>query len=299
MNYKIDGNKIVVLCENFDAKSIFECGQVFSYKKFDDIYISFPLGNLAAVYKQNGNFIIEILKGDVNFFVRFFDLERDYQEIINQIKSLNLNFGKDILEKAIENGQGIRILKQDELETIVTFLFSQNNNIKRFTNSLLLLRKDFGEEIVPTFLSQNEKVNQIIEKEKFYSFPSLEKLLGIDELYFSKIGAGYRASYLKETIAQMPMFFEQDFATISTHELEQQLLKMKGIGLKVAMCIMLFGFGRFDVFPVDTWIRKVFSDFNTGENLQANAISRKLVTVFKDLSGFAQQYLFFYKRENG
>lgn len=299
MNYQLDGNKIIVLCENFDAKSIFECGQVFSYKKFDDIYISFPLGNLAAVYEENGKFVIEILKGDVDFFVNFFDLERDYQEIISRIKCLNLNFGKEILERAIENGKGIRILKQDEFETIVTFLFSQNNNIKRFTNSLLALRRDYGERIIPTHLSQNEKVNEILKTEKFNSFPSLEKLLEANEQYFSKIGAGYRANYLKETIAQMPMFLSQDFSLISTQELEEQLLKMKGIGLKVAMCIMLFGFQRFDVFPVDTWIRKVFSDFNTGENLPATAISRKLVGEFKDLSGFVQQYLFYFKRENG
>ena len=97
----------------------------------------------------------------------------------------------------------------------------------------------------------------------------------------------------------MPMFLSQDFSLISTQELEEQLLKMKGIGLKVAMCIMLFGFQRFDVFPVDTWIRKVFSDFNTGEDLPATAISRKLVGEFKDLSGFVQQYLFYFKRENG
>lgn len=297
MNYKLDKNKIIVLCAQFNAKSIFECGQVFSYKKFDDIYVCFPLGNLAAVYVENGSFVIEILKGKPEFFVKYFDLDRDYSKIIEEIRSLDLNFGKEILDSAIENGKGIRILKQDELESIITFIFSQNNNIKRFTNSLFKLREDFGERIVPVFKSANEKVNEILNSEAFFSFPSIKKLLTISEDYFKKIGAGYRTTYLTEAILKMPKFLSQNFNLISTQELENQLLSFKGIGLKVAMCIMLFGFQRFNVFPVDTWIKKVFCDFRTGENLPATEISRKLVSEFGKLSGFAQQYLFYFKRE--
>lgn len=295
MNYKLDGNKIIVLCEEFNPESIFECGQVFSYKKFDDVYVCFPLGNLAAIYFENQNFVIEILKGEPDFFVKYFDLNRDYGEIIKKIEKIE--FGHEILEKSIEKGRGIRILKQDELESIITFIFSQNNNIKRFTNSLLKLREQCGERIVPNFKSGNKKVQEIVENEKFFSFPSLEKLLMLSENYFKEIGAGYRASYLVETIPKMQNFLIQNFDEISTQELEKQLLSFKGIGLKVAMCIMLFGFGKFDVFPVDTWIRKVFSDFKTGENLPATEISRKLVLKFGNLSGFAQQYLFYFKRE--
>lgn len=295
MNYEICGNKIIIFCEEFNSESIFECGQVFSYKKFDDVYVCFPLGNLAAIYVENGNYVIEILKGEPEFFVKYFDLNRDYAEIIRKIEKIE--FGREILEKAIENGRGIRILKQDELESIITFIFSQNNNIKRFTNSLLKLREQCGEQIVLDYKSENKKVREIVENERFFSFPSLEKLLTLSESYFKEIGAGYRAGYLVEAISKMQNFLGQNFDEISTQELEKQLLSFKGIGLKVAMCIMLFGFAKFDVFPVDTWIRKVFFDFKTGENLPATEISRKLALEFGNLSGFAQQYLFFFKRE--
>ena len=300
MNYIIDKNKIVIKTENFNPKSIFECGQTFSFKKVDDVYFTFPEDKLAAVYLDGENFVVECLAGDVNFFINYFDLEKDYQNIILEIEKINSvqeDFDRELIEKSLKFGRGIRILKQEIVETIVSFIFSANNNIKRFTASLNRLRQDFGREI----LIENEisqRVKDLIPKEKFFSFPSLKALLKLNEAYFSKIGAGYRALYLVETIKALPNFLAKDFGSVSTDQLLKELITLKGIGKKVAQCIMLFGFGRANCFPVDTWIKQVYNDLKRGkQEKNEQKISNHLIKIFGNYSGYAQQYLFFYKRE--
>ena len=152
MNYSIKKNKIKILCEEFNPKDIFECGQVFSYKNIEEFYFVYPGENLAVVYLENGNYIVEILKGTTEFFVDYFDLDKNYSTIIKKIENLNKNKHEtELFEKAVGFGKGIRILKQEFVETLVSFIFSANNNIKRFTNSLNLLRKNNGEKIITPF----------------------------------------------------------------------------------------------------------------------------------------------------
>lgn len=300
MNYIVDENKIIVKTENFDPKSIFECGQTFSFRKIGDVYFTFPEDKLAAVYLDGENYVVECLAGDTKFFINYFDLERDYQKIILEIEKINASqedFDRKLIEKSLKFGRGIRILKQELVETIVSFIFSANNNIKRFTASLNQLRQDFGNEIsIENEASQ--RIKELISSQKFFSFPNLKALLKLDEAYFSKIGAGYRAPYLFETIKALPNFLAEDFSFMSTDQLLKELVSLKGIGRKVAQCVMLFGFGRVDCFPVDTWIKQVYNDLNMGEGEKnEQQISSHLIKIFGNYSGYAQQYLFYYKRE--
>ena len=128
--------------------------------------------------------------------------------------------------------------------------------------------------------------------------------MSLDETFFKEIGAGYRASYLVSSIKFLNenenLFFGKDVESMPTKELLENLLKLKGVGRKVAECILLFGYGRRDVFPVDTWIKKVFiEDLKIADVKDASKMCDILIERYGALSGYAQQYLFYSKRENG
>lgn len=284
MNYIKDNKKIIISnCEEFNIKHIMECGQVFAYKKIDDVFYCFPQNKVCKVFKLDDKYVIEC--DDTNFFENYFDLKTNYFEIKNKLKS----FAE--LSNPISFGGGIRILKQDILETIISFIVSANNNIKRITNTLFKLRKHFNKKIKNSF------------GEVFYEFPTLEELLTLDEEFFKEIGAGYRANYLVCSIKQLfenrELYFSANISNLPTKELLENLLKLKGVGRKVAECILLFGYGRKDVFPVDTWIKKVFvEDLKLASTTNATKICDILIERYGELSGYAQQYLFYSKREN-
>jgi N-glycosylase/DNA lyase len=312
MKYKIDGNKIEIYStDEFNPKHIFECGQVFAYKKIQDIYIFYPGNQVFAVYKDKEHYCIEKISavGKIESAINLFDLNTDYKKIKDKISFLisnkDFSFDSKLIETAIEFGYGIRILKQDIFETIISFIFSANNNIKRIINSLDNLRKTRGKEIKMDMSNiKNEKLKSILQKEKFFSFPKLQDLVGLDAEYFKSIGAGYRASYLVDAISELAKLSElinngQNINEMETNTLMNELIKLKGVGRKVAECVLLFSFDRKDVFPVDTWIKKVYSELQSNnKNLSASQISNKLISEFGQLSGYVQQYLFYYKREN-
>lgn len=293
MNFEIQDNKIIVLCNQFNPESILQCGQVFSYKKINDYYFVYPKNNLAVVYKKENKFVIEVLNGKIEFFINYFDLKTNYEEIIEKIK---LKINDNLILKAVSFGKGIRILNQDCVETLISFIFSQNNNIKRFTNSLDKLRQEKGHEIA-CCCSEVEEINEILKNQKFFSFPEIEVLKTLDEKYFCHLGAGYRAQYLALAVKELDEFFK--LKNVETNCLLEKLLSFKGVGLKVAQCVMLFGFHKTDVFPVDTWISKAYLDLTQSKNkIPPTKISKILSKKFGNLSGYIQQYLFYFKREN-
>lgn len=275
MNYQIEKNIIKIYSKDeFNPMHILECGQVFSFKKEGEKYIVFPINKYAEIQEKNDYYEIKVLKiEDLEYFVNYFDLNTDYNLIKTQLKEFN------IIHNPIKFGYGIRILNQDIFETLISFIVSANNNIKRIMLILNNLRKELGEKVV----------------DEVYSFPAYEKLLSCDEAFFKKMGAGYRASYLYKVLRQITPDSLEEMKHLSSEELQNKLISLSGIGPKVADCVMLFGFHRGDVFPVDTWIHQMYNEYYTPlEN--RNVIRNKLVRQFGKLSGYAQQYLFYYQR---
>lgn len=270
MKYEIDKNIIKIYSKDeFNPQHILECGQVFCYKKDGDKYIVFP-GNKYAEIQEKGDFYeIKVSKSeDIDYFINFFDLKTDYIEIKKQLSKF------DILKEPLKFGYGIRILKQDIFETLISFIISANNNIKRIMLILNNLRRELGEN---------------------NAFPKFNKLLSCSEEFFKSMGAGYRANYLYEVLRQISPAQLEEMKALPTQELQNTLISLSGIGPKVADCIMLFGFHRGDVFPVDTWIHQMYNEYYSPlENRQT--IRKNLVNQFGDLSGYAQQYLFYYQR---
>ncbi len=283
MKYQKLADRIEILdCEDFCPKHILECGQIFCYKKIGEDYIVYPQDKCCYIAKSDLGY--NILTNDVDYFENFFDLKTDYSVI-----KKDLGKYKE-LEFPLTFGGGIRILKQELLETIISFIISANNNIKRITATLDKIRMHFGKTITNNYDCH------------IYAFPTLEELSTLDENFFKSVGAGYRAPYLVETISKLNDFLSahslENSGQIETKTLLNDLLKLKGVGRKVAECILLFGYGKQDVFPVDTWIKKIYSDIFGENKMNADQIGNNLISRYGKNSGYAQQYLFYSKREN-
>lgn len=265
-------NSIIIKdCVDFDIKKILECGQIFRFFKNKNCYTVISGDKIASVIEGNPTIIIS---KDVQYFFDFFDLNRDYKKMLAQIK-------QPLLKEAIQYGRGIRILKQQLLEVIVSFVISANNNIKRIQKIINNLCTQFGTNMG-----------------EFYAFPTLEQLKKITQVQYNNIGAGYRGNYLYKLSRQLDYDLLETLVKKDTQEARKELIKLAGVGPKVADCILLFGMNRFDVFPVDTWIEKVYHDIFGDELKNREQISKFLVNRFKDMSGLCQQYLFYYKRDN-
>lgn len=259
--------------DDFDIKQTLECGQVFRFKVRDFGYTVYSLSHKADIYCHNVG--TKIFTKDKKYFINYFDFFTNYARI-----KLSLSEYPN-LKSAIEYGKGIRILNSDPLEMIIEFIISQNNNIPRIKSIIEKLCESYGEKI-----------------DDYYAFPTLEKLKTIPLEFFKSIGCGYRDKYLYDTIKILDCNFIESISKMSTYDARKKLMTLKGVGRKVADCILLFGYHKTDVFPTDTWIVKVYNKINNAKVTDANKISCEFVKQFGDLSGYAQQYLFYQMREN-
>ena len=276
---------------SFELKDIFECGQCFRWNEQEDgSYIGIIKNGVIHV-KKDKNIITftGMCNGNLNESVEeYFELNRDYEKIKNQLENID-----EYLKTSIEYGNGIRILNQDLWETIISFIISANNNIPRIKGIIERISQKYGNKI-----EWNGK--------KYYSFPTPEQLKDVTIQEFRNLGLGFRDIRLYET-TQMILNKEVDLENLrknpNTQEVRNELLKLSGVGPKVADCILLFSdLKRFDVFPIDVWVRRVMNDLYIKENDESKVSKGKIEKLaeekFGDLKGLAQQYLFYWRREN-
>lgn len=292
---------------SFELKDIFECGQCFRWNEQEDgSYIGVIKNGVIQVKKEkkickemNGEKEINKTKeiititgkcdGNLQGIVeKYFDLKRDYEKIKSQLENID-----EYLKTSIEYGKGIRILNQDLWETIISFIISANNNIPRIKGIIERISQKYGNEI-----EWNEK--------KYYTFPTPDQLKDVTVQEFRNLGLGFRDIRLYET-TQMILNKEVDLEKLrknpNTQEVRNELLKLSGVGPKVADCILLFSdLKRFDVFPIDVWVRRVMNDLYIRESDESKVSKAKIEKLaeekFGDLKGLAQQYLFYWRREN-
>ena len=292
---------------SFELKDIFECGQCFRWNEQEDgSYIGVIKNGVIQVKKEkkickemNGEKEINKTKeiititgkcdGNLQGIVeKYFDLKRDYEKIKSQLENID-----EYLKTSIEYGKGIRILNQDLWETIISFIISANNNISRIKGIIERISQKYGNEI-----EWNEK--------KYYTFPTPDQLKDVTVQEFRNLGLGFRDIRLYET-TQMILNKEVDLEKLrknpNTQEVRNELLKLSGVGPKVADCILLFSdLKRFDVFPIDVWVRRVMNDLYIRESDESKVSKTKIEKLaeekFGDLKGLAQQYLFYWRREN-
>lgn len=276
--------------DSFELADIFDCGQCFRWNKQDDgSYIGVFKNNVMNVQKSGDTVTFKgICDGNIEEIVRdYFDLDRDYDEIKEQLSKIDEN-----VKTSIEYGKGIRILNQDLWEMIISYIISANNNIPRIKGIIERLSKAYGKEID-------------WNGEKYYTFPTAEELKDVSVEDFRKLGTGFRDIRLYETVHMIldgKVNLVQLQNNPNTLEVREQLLSLSGVGPKVADCILLFStLKRFEVFPIDVWVRRVMNELyikNPDENkVNKKEIEKLAKEKFGNLAGIAQQYLFYWKRE--
>ena len=289
------GDASVVLIEgieNFDVGKTFDCGQCF---RFDEVKNSIHEKEFSGV--AFGRFVSFAQDGDKlyiygstldeyeNIWRGFLDIERDYSAVERDIFA---HYSSESLVRAVEYSRGIRILKQDCFECIISFIISQNNNIPRIKMIIEALSRQCGE---PIKIGEEMK-NHLSEGVSLYSFPSAEAIYALGEQGLCNLKVGFRAKYIYDAVSRIlsgALSIDEVSHLDSTEQAIEMLCTVKGIGVKVASCALLFGFARLDAFPIDVWIKRV------GERRfpEVKDFSGKL---FGQYAGIAQQYLFYYER---
>ena len=281
--YKIENIK------SFELADIFDCGQCFRWNKQEDgSYTGVFKKNVMNVQKQGNTVIFKgICDGEIKEIVEdYFDLKRNYEEIKNKLSQIDEN-----VKTSIEYGQGIRILNQDLWEMIISYIISANNNIPRIKGIIERLSKTYGQEIE-------------WNGEKYYTFPTPEELKEVSVEDYRKLGLGFRDIRLYETtkmILENKVDLQKLRENPDTKEVREQLLTLSGVGPKVADCILLFSdLKRFEVFPIDVWVRRVMNDLYIKEEDETKVSKVKIEKIanekFGSLAGLAQQYLFYWRR---
>ncbi len=269
--------------EDFNAKQIFECGQCFRWNAVDEnSYIGVANGRVIKVSQTGREIVFE--NTDQNEFDSlwndYFDLKKDYKTAKTALSD------GGVMDKAISFGGGIRILKQDPWETLLSFIISSNNNIPRIKKIIETLCRLFGKPISAF-------------SDTYYTFPEPSELDGIEKGDLAPLCAGYRDEYLIDAIKKvnsgeinLAEIYDLDYIS-----LKSELMKIKGVGPKVADCIALFGFAKEEAFPVDVWVRRVLHTLYNKEYTAGEA-AEFAKQNFGKYAGIAQQYLFYYMREN-
>lgn len=254
---------------DLDLAQTLDCGQSFRWTEHEDgSFSGIAFGKFVTVRLENNTLYIENTnkKDFDNIWYDYFDLSLDYGKIRNEISRLH-----PVLCEAAKYAPGIRILRQEPYEALCTFIISQNNNIKRIKGIVQRLCENFGEKI-----------------ECGYAFPTAEKMAQLTPDDLAPLRAGFRNRYLidaAQKVASGAVDLEKCLYC-DYDEARAELMKITGVGVKVADCTLLFGLHRIEAFPVDVWMKramkKLFPDMKPED--------------FGEYAGIAQQYIFHYSR---
>lgn len=263
MNHKIKKT-------NFDIKQTFLCGQCFRWNENPDgSFSGVAMGRrLTLTQDADGVVLRDVKSADIPLWERYFDIAADYGAYIDRLRA------DPILCRAAECSSGIRILRQEPFETLISFIISQNNNIPRISGIISRLCENFGEP-----LSGGE-----------YSFPSAQRLRGIAADDLSPLRAGFRARYICDAVNKINSgeVNLDEINELDTGAAREKLKTITGVGDKVADCVLLFAFHKLNAFPRDVWVKRIMSE------LYPNGLPQ----CARGIEGVAQQYLFDYVRNN-
>ena len=301
----IEDKAILEEVKNFDIKQILECGQCFRWDKISDTeYIVVAFGRVIEISQKGNEVTIHNTNEEDfnNIWLHYFDLETNYDEIKD-------NLSKDeILRKSIEYGYGIRILNQDPFEMLISFIISARNSIPSIKKTVKRICEKWGDKIT---YKDNE----------YYTFPKPEQIASATLEEIQETGASFRSKYKQDTVKKVnealetkkdyeankdkyderPEVLDYDLEYIkdlNDDECHIALQKFMGVGAKVADCIMLFSMKKKSAFPVDVWVKRAMIHFYVAPDVSLNKMRVFARDKFGKYSGMAQQYLFYYAREN-
>ncbi len=284
---KITENQNSVIIEqikDFDPTHTFMCGQCFRWEPEEDgSYTGVAFSKVVNISCSGDTLVIKnITPDDFNSqWKHYLDLDTDYNTIKSQL-SADAN-----VKTAMDFGWGIKILNQEIFECLISFIISTQNAIPRIKKIVHTLSAMYGKR-----LEANGKT--------YYAFPTLEELSDITEADLAPLKAGYRAAYIVDAVAKLRsgQVNLSELKNMTYDQAKAQLMKIKGVGPKVADCVLLFSCGKKEAFPVDVWVKRTMQTLYLGENAKENEIRRFAGEHFGEFAGIAQQYLFYYAREN-
>ena len=260
--------KLVIKNSDIDIKRTFQCGQCFRWKQdADGVFRAIVKGKQITARETADGVVVES-KHSRGFLENYFDLNTDYGEYIRRFSA------DPVLKSACEHSAGIRILRQEPFETLISFIISQNNNIPRISGIIERLCENFGERADGGF-----------------AFPSAKRLSGITAEELAPLRAGFRARYIADAVRRVNSG-ETDLESVYAMPLgnaREYLKQIVGVGDKVADCVLLFAFHKLDAFPKDVWVRRVMAEY----------YPNGLPECTRGAEGVAQQYLFDSIRADG
>ena len=277
--------------EYFNIGQILESGQIFRFEKINPhTYRLIAKGKCIKVTQLPESTTLMIYNSTLGEFEEiwrpYFDIDTDYKQIAQALSQKD-----EYMSQAIDFGKGIRLLKQDPWEMLISFIISQNKAIPHIQKCIENISERYGQKI-----AYEEE-----EDSYYYTFPTPEELAKATEEELRECKVGFRAPYIVDA-CQKVMSGEiilNDLFNMSAKEAKEELMKIKGVGPKVSDCILLFAYGKMDLFPTDVWIKRVVEGiYFDGKEISLQAIQKFAREYFADLAGYAQQYLFYYGREN-
>ena len=280
-------NTIIERIEDFSLSQTLECGQCFRfYKQDENDYVIVAYKNLLHMKQENDTLIF--YDCDINsvktIWIPYFDLDRDYAEIKRFLLEKD-----NLLRDSINEQYGVRILNQEFHEMLISFIISQNKQIPHIKQLVRRISEEYGE-----YLGE-------INGEKYYSFPEVEILGAITEEKFREMKTGFRAPYLADAVEKLSknVISAVDFQGMDEDDARKKLMEIKGVGEKVANCVMLFGLGYRSAFPIDVWMKRIMETlYFQGKDTKKELIADFAKEMYGEYGGYAQQYLFCYGREN-
>lgn len=277
--------------DDFLINQILECGQCFRYKKLDEMSYRVIAKGLVLHVKQDGQELQFDCDEEVydDVWRDYFDMERDYVSVMDGLRK------KDhYLKEAIMLCHGVRILQQDVFEMLITFILSQNKSIPQISVLVDRLAENYGEKI-------ETDLNGLGGLE-LYSFPSSEQMQHATEEELRALKVGFRAPYIIDAVEKVVngSVNLKRIHHMDTVDAREMLMSIKGVGRKVADCVLLFGCGKMDVFPIDVWVRRIMQATYFKDKQVSNSEMLDFAeSYFEGVSGIAQQYLFYYARTEG
>lgn len=271
MRYIQIGNDVVIdEYDCFDLAQTLDCGQAFRWRECDGEWRAVVGQRLCRLRQADGKitFYDCDLRLFEDFYIPYFDLNRDYGAIIKTISA------DETLRRAASCAGGIRILRQDLWETVCSFIISQNNNIPRIKVIIERLCENFGNPCGDCF-----------------TFPTADKIASLSPDDLAVIRSGFRAKYILDAAKRLASgeLSEEKLAALSTDEARLELMKIYGVGEKVADCVLLFSLARIDALPKDVWIKRALKELFDGA----------LPECAMPYAGIAQQYIFHFMRTEG
>lgn len=267
--------------KDFNLDDTVTCGQIFRYYEEEDCSYTIILFDRVINVKYDRNILYVDSNNEDNLeevVTRYFDLNTDYKNINDII----LNNDKSLGE-IVKYCNGLKMINSYPFETIISYIISANNSVPSIRKSVDMISNKYGKKVV-------------FKEKEYYLFPTPEELKNIPVEFYRECKVGFRDKYIYnivKLINENPSFLEE-LKNMETIEAFDLLLKEKGIGPKVASCILLFAYQKFDVFPVDTWVKKLMLE---KYNIKGEANIRKQAKeIYGDYSGIAIQYMFHYSR---